>query len=154
MGLLSHLTHPKGKIWIALDKPTFQEGEAVAGKIHVEAEEYIPSIGLKVEARVVESWNEMVWVTLPNNQRIQENQRRTNNLYQRDVQVAGATDFGKGPAREFPFSVGIPPCRATRGGSSVQNFLKAVLQVKGRPAMTKARQLALAQSGACHHIPK
>ncbi len=94
MGLLSHLTHPKGKIWIALDKGTFQEGEPVVGKIHVEAEEYIPSIGLKVEARVVESWNEMVWVTLPNNQRIQENQRRTNNLYQRDVQVTGATDFG------------------------------------------------------------
>ena len=59
MGLLSHLTHPKGKIWIALDKGTFQEGEPVVGKIHVEAEEYIPSIGLKVEARVVESWNEM-----------------------------------------------------------------------------------------------
>ena len=153
MGLLSHLTHPKGKIWIALDKGTFQEGEPVAGKIHVEAEEYIPSIGLKVEARVVESWNEMVWVTLPNNQRIQENQRRTNNLYQRDVQVAGATDFGKGPAREFPFSVGIPPCRATRGGSSVQNLLKAVLQVKGRPDMTNETQIAFVPAGAYGSMP-
>src|SRR5438309_10306454 len=110
MGLLSHLTHPKGKIWIALDKPTFQEGEAVAGKVNVEAEEYIPSIGLKVEARVVESWNEMVWVTLPNNQRVQENQRRTNNLYQRDVQVIGPTDLGKGPVQTFTLRVGIPLC--------------------------------------------
>jgi len=120
MGLLSHLTHPKGKIWISLDKATFQEGEAVVGKVNIEAEEYIQSIGVKIEARVVESWNEMVWVTL-NNQRFQENQRRTNNLYQRDVQVTGPTDFGKGPTQTFPFSVGIPPCRATRGGSSVQN---------------------------------
>src|SRR2546427_10420475 len=101
MGLLSHLTHPKGKIWIALDKGTFQEGEAVVGKIHVEAEEYIPSIGLKGEARGVERWNEIVWVTLPNNQRVQENPRRANKLYQRDVQNARGTDFGKSPAREF-----------------------------------------------------
>ena len=55
MGLLSHLTHPKGKIWITLDKATFQEGEAVAGKVNIEAEEYIQSKGVKVEARVVES---------------------------------------------------------------------------------------------------
>src|SRR5437899_5732335 len=153
MGLLAHATQRKGKIWSAVDKATFQEGEAVAGKVNIEAEEYIQSKGVKVEARVVESWNEMVWVTLPNNMRIQENQRRTNNLYQRDVQVAGATDFGKGPAREFPFSVGIPPCRATRGGSSVQNLLKAVLQVKGRPDMTNETQIAFVPAGAYGSMP-
>ena len=153
MGLLSHLTHPKGKIWISLDKATFQEGEAVVGKVNIEAEEYIQSKGVKVEARVVESWNEMVWVTLPNNQRIQENQRRTNNLYQRDVVVVGPTDFGKGPAQTFPFSVGIPPCRATRGGSSVQNVLKAVLETHGRPDLTNETQIAFVPAGAYCSMP-
>ncbi len=153
MGLLSHLTHPKGKIWISLDKATFQEGEAVVGKVNIEAEEYIQSKGVKVEARVVESWNEMVWVTLPNNQRIQENQRRTNNLYQRDVVVVGPTDFGKGPAQAFPFSVGIPPCRATRGGSSVQNVLKAVLETHGRPDLTNETQIAFVPAGAYGSMP-
>src|SRR5438309_6819051 len=133
MGLLSHLTHPKGKIWISLDKATFQEGEAVVGKVNIEAEEYIQSKGVKVEARVVESWNEMVWITLPNNQRVQENQRRTNNLYQRDVVIVGPTDFGKRPAQTFLFSVGIPPRRATRGGSSGEKVLQALVEADGRP---------------------
>src|SRR5712692_10008680 len=148
MGLLSHLTHPKGKIWISLDKATFQEGEPVVGKVNIEAEEYIQSKGVKIEARVVESWNEMVWITLPNNQRIQENQRRTNNLYQRDVQVVGPTDFGKGPAQTFPFSVGIPPSRPTRGGAAVQNLLKAVLETHGRPDLTNETQIAFVPAGA------
>jgi hypothetical protein len=148
MGLLSHLTHPKGKIWISLDKATFQEGEPVVGKVNIEAEEYIQSKGVKIEARVVESWNEMVWITLPNNQRVQENQRRTNNLYQRDVQVVGPTDFGKGPAQTFPFSVGIPPSRPTRGGASVQSLLKAVLETHGRPDLTNETQIAFVPAGA------
>lgn len=147
MGLLSHLTHPKGKIWISLDKGTFMEGETVTGKVNIEAEEYIPGKGVKVEARVIESWSELVWITLPNNQRVQENQRRENNLYARDVQVSGPSDFGKGPAQTFPFSVGIPPCKPTRGGSSVQNVLKAVLEVKGRPDMTNQTQVAFVPAG-------
>ena len=141
-GLLSHLTHPKGKIWISLDKATFQEGEAVTGKVNIECEEYVQSKGVKIEARVIESWNELVWVTLPNNQRFQENQRKENVLYERDVQLTGPTDFGKGPSQTFPFSVGIPPTRATRGGAVVQNTLKAVMEVHARPSLTNETQVA------------
>jgi len=146
-GLLSHLTHPKGKIWITLDKATFQEGEAVTGKVNIECEEYVQSKGVKIEAKVVESWNEMVWVTLPNNQRIQENQRRENNLYERDVQLTGPQDFGKGPAQTFPFSVGIPPTRSTRGGATVQNILKAVMEVHARPSLSNETQVAFVPAG-------
>jgi hypothetical protein len=146
-GLLSHLTHPKGKIWITLDKATFQEGEAVTGKVNIECEEYVQSKGVKIEARVIESWNELVWVTLPNNQRFQENQRKENNLYERDVQLTGPQDFGKGPAQVFPFSVGIPPTRATRGGATVQNMLKAVMEVHARPSLTNETQVAFVPAG-------
>ena len=109
MGLFDHLRAPKGKVWISFDKPTFVEGEGVVGKVNVQAQEYIQSLGVRVEARVFENYEEMVWVTLPNNQRIQERQRRQNVLFSRDVQVTGPNDFGSGPTQTFPFSVGIPP---------------------------------------------
>ncbi len=144
MGLFDHLRAPKGKVWISFDKPTFVEGEGVVGKVNVQAQEYIQSLGVRVEARVFENYEEMVWVTLPNNQRIQERQRRQNVLFSRDVQVTGPNDFGSGPTQTFPFSVGIPPCRATRGGASVENSLKAVVQVKGRPDLTGQTQVAFA----------
>jgi hypothetical protein len=147
MGLFDHLRAPKGKVWISFDKPTFVEGEAVVGKVNVEAGEYIQSLGVKVEARVFENYTELVWVTI-NNTRVQENQRRQNVLFSRDVQVSGPNDFGNGPTQTFPFSVGIPPCRATRGGSSLENSLKAVVQVKGRPDMTGQTQVAFVPTGS------
>src|SRR2546430_17595652 len=113
MGLFIHLIAPKGKDWISLYKPTFVKGECVVGKVNVVAQEYIQSLGVRVEARVFENYEEMVWVTLPNNQKIQERQRRQNVLFSRDVQVTGPNDFGSGPTQTFPFSVGIPPCRVT-----------------------------------------
>src|SRR5207245_1161655 len=107
------------------------EGECGVGKVKVQDKEYIQALGVRVEARVFENYEEMVWVTLPNNQRIQERQRRQNVLFSRDVQVTGPNDFGSGPTQTFPFSVGIPPCRATRGGATVENSIKAVGQVRG-----------------------
>ncbi len=125
MGLFNHLIPPKGKVWITFDKQTFQEGEAVVGKVSVEAHEYVQSNGIKLEARVFETYQEPVWVTLPNNQRIQEMHRVENVLFSRDVQVTGPSDFGQGPTQTFPFSVGIPPCRATRGGAQTDARLHA-----------------------------
>jgi hypothetical protein len=147
MGLFDHLRPPKGKVWISFDKPTFLEGEAVVGKVNVEAGEYIQSLGVKVEARVFENYTELVWVTV-NNTRVQENQRRQNVLFSRDVQVSGPNDFGSGPTQTFPFSVGMPSCRPTRAGGSVENSLKAVVQVKGRPDMTGHTGIAFVPAGS------
>lgn len=147
LGLLNHLIPPKGKIWISFDKPTFAEGEAVVGKVNIDAHEYIQGKGIVVEARVFETWEEMVWVTL-NNQRFQQPERRQNVLFSRDVQVTGPQDFGKGPTQTFPFSVGMPPCRATRGGAAVENSLKAILQINGRPHLTGQTQVAFAPAGS------
>jgi hypothetical protein len=148
MGLFNHLIPPKGKVWITFDKPTFQEGEAVVGKVSVEAHEYVQSNGIKLEARVFETYQEPVWVTLPNNQRIQEMHRVENVLFSRDVQVTGPSDFGQGPTQTFPFSVGIPPCRATRGGAHVENSLKAVVECKGRPHLHGETQVAFVPAGS------
>jgi hypothetical protein len=141
LGLLDHLRAPKGRVWITFDQPTFVENQPVAGKVNVEAHEYVQSLGVKVEARVFENWTELVWVTI-NNTRVQENQRRQNVLFSRDVDVCGPNDFGTGPTQTFPFSVGMPTCRPTRSGSSVENSLKAVVKVKGRPDMTAQTQIA------------
>jgi len=147
LGLFGHLIPPKGKVWISFDKPTFVEGEPVVGKVNVEAHEYIQGKGITVEARVFETWEEMVWVTL-NNQRFQQPERRQNVLFSRDVQVTGPQDFGKGPSQTFPFSVGMPVCRATRGGAAVENSLKAVVQINGRPHLTGQTQVAFAPAGS------
>src|SRR5438552_17485188 len=84
----------------------------------------------------------MVWVTLPNNQRIQERQHRQNVLFSRDVHVTGPNDFGSGPTQTLPFSAGIPPCRATRGGATVEHSINAVVQDKDRPDLTGQTQVA------------
>lgn len=152
MGLLSHLVAPKGKVWISFDKPTFVENEPVVGKVNVEAHEYIQSIGVRVEARVVESWQEMVWITV-NNQRFQQPERRQNVLFSRDVQISGPTDFGKGPTQTFPFTVGMPACRPTRGGAIIENSLKGIVQVKGRPDMTGHTEVAFAPPSAMLQQP-
>src|SRR6266705_586669 len=98
MGLFDHLKAPKGKVWISFDKPTFVEGEAVVGKVNVEAGEYVQSLGVKVEARVFENYTELVWITI-NNTRVQEHERRQNVLFSRDVVVTGPNDFGSGPGQ-------------------------------------------------------
>ena len=147
MGLFNHLIPPKGKIWITFDKATFQEGEAVVGKVNVQAHEYIQGQGIKLEARVFETYQEPVWVTI-NNTRVQEMHRVENVLYSQDVNVTGASDFGEGNAQTFPFSVGMPPCRATRGGAAVENSLKAILQVKGRPHLQGGTQVPFVPVGA------
>ncbi len=146
LGLFNHLIPPKGKIWITFDKATFQEGEAVVGKVNVEAHEYIQGQGIKVEARVFETYQEPVWVTI-NGMRVQEMHRVENVLFSQDVQVTGPSDFGEGPAQTFPFSVGIPPCRATRGGAAVENSVKAILQCKGRPHLQGGTQVSIAPPG-------
>lgn len=147
MGLFNHLIPPKGKIWITFDKATFQEGEAVVGKVNVQAHEYIQGQGIKLEARVFETYQEPVWVTI-NNTRVQEMHRVENVLYSQDVQVTGPSDFGEGNAQTFPFSVGMPPCRATRGGAAVENSLKAILQCKGRPHLQGGTQVPFIPPGA------
>src|SRR2546430_14906070 len=88
VGLFDHLKAPKGKVWISFDKPTFVEGEGVVGKVNVQAQEYIQSLGVRVEARDFENYEEMGWGPLPNNQKIQERKRRENVLFSKDVQLA------------------------------------------------------------------
>ena len=146
MGLFNHLIPPKGKIWITFDKPNFQEGEAVVGKVNVEAHEYIQGEGIVVEARVFETYQEPVWVNI-NGTRVQEMHRVENALFSRDVPVTGPSDFGQGPTQTFPFSVGIPPCRATRNGSHIENSIKAVLKCKGRPHLHGDTQVPFIPAG-------
>jgi hypothetical protein len=116
--------------------------------VNVQAHEYIQGQGIKVEARVFETYQEPVWVTLPNNTRVQEMHRVENVLYSQDVQVTGPSDFGEGNAQTFPFSVGMPPCRATRGGAAVENSLKAILQCKGRPHLQGGTQVPFVPAGS------
>jgi hypothetical protein len=138
----------KAKAWVTLDKPTFGENEPVTGKVHVESNEYIQAKEIRVEARVHESYEELVWVTLPNNQRIQERQRKKDTLFSQDVQASGPTDVGQGPTREFPFSVGMPLRRPTRAGASIENEVKGVVAVHGRPDVTGTTQVNITQGVA------
>src|SRR5437763_14390373 len=132
LGLVEQLEAAEEKVWISFEEAALVEGEAVVGKVNVEAGEYVQSLGVRVEARVFENYTELVWVTI-NNTRVQEHQRRQNVLFTRDVQVTGPNDFRSGPTQTFPFSVAMPSCRPARAGGSIENSLKAVVQVKGRP---------------------
>jgi len=137
----------KAKVWISLDKPSFAQGEPVVGKVNVEAHEYIQSLGVRVEARATENYQETEWVVV-NNQRIQQNVRKQNSLFSRDENVAGPSDFGQGPTRSFPFSIGIPTFRPTRPGGNVEYAVKGVLSVKGRPDATSTTQIAFGPPAA------
>lgn len=141
MSFLKHLIPLKGKVSIILDKPSFVEGEAVAGKVNVDSEEYVQSTGVRIESRAYEHYEEMEWV-IENNQRVPRMANKTNTLFSRDVPIFGQSDFGQGPTRSFPFSVGIPPFKPSHSGGSIEYAIKGVVAVKGRPDMTGTTQIA------------
>lgn len=152
MSFFKKLLPMKAKVWLSLEKPTFAEGEAVAGKVNVESKEYIQAEEVRVEARVYENYMEQVWVTI-GNQRVRQNQQKKNTLFSRDVRVSGPTDLGNGTPRSFPFSVGIPAYRPTRNGGSIEYNVKGVVAVKGRPDVTGDTQIGFAPPGAFPSMP-
>jgi hypothetical protein len=137
MSFFKRLIPLKGKVWIDLDRPGFQEGEDVAGKVNVEAREFVQGTEVRVEARAFEDWSELVWVERGNPpQKVQERQSRVDTRFSQNVQVSGPADFGMGPTRGFPFKVNIPPSKPVHEGGSVRYAVKGVVAVKGRPDMT------------------
>ena len=146
MSFFKHFIPLKAKVWVTLDKPQFGEGEQVTGKVSASAEDYIQAQEVRIEARVFQNYEEMVWVTLPNNQRVQQREHRQDTLFSHDARISGPSDFGKGPQRDFPFQVGIPTFRATRAGGTIQYSVKGVIAVKGRPDVTGATNLTFTQA--------
>ena len=146
MSFFKHFIPLKAKVWVSLDKPQFAEGEQVTGKVSATAEDYIQAQEVRIEARVFQNYEEMVWVTLPNNQRVQQREHRQDTLFSHDARISGPSDFGKGPQRDFPFQVGIPTFRPTRAGGTIQYSVKGVIAVKGRPDVTGATNLAFTQA--------
>jgi hypothetical protein len=141
MSFFKRLIPLKAKASISLDKPSFMEGEPVVGKINVESNEYVQSTGVRIEARAYEHYEELTWVT-ENNERVPKMMQKQNTLFSRDVNISGPSDFGQGPTRSFPFSVGIPPFKTTHNGGSIEYSLKGVVAVKGRPDITGSTQIA------------
>jgi len=141
MSFLKHLIPLKAKASIMLDKPSFFEGEPVTGKVNVDCDEYVQSTGVRIEARVYEHYAEMEWV-VENNQRVPKMMNKTNTQFSNDVSIFGLSDFGQGPTRSFPFSVGIPPFRPSHSGGSIEYSVKGVVAVKGRPDITATTQIA------------
>ena len=146
MSFFKHFIPLKAKVWVSLDKPQFAEGEQVTGKVSATAEDYIQAQEVRIEARAFQNYEEMVWVTLPNNQRVQQREHRQDTLFSHDARISGPSDFGKGPQRDFPFQVGIPTFRPTRAGGTIQYSVKGVIAVKGRPDVTGATNLAFTQA--------
>ncbi|MBO0887981.1 hypothetical protein J2P12_02665 [Candidatus Bathyarchaeota archaeon] len=141
MSFLKHLIPLKAKASLTLDKPSFFEGEPVTGKVNVDCEEYVQSTGVRIESRVYEHYSEMEWV-VENNQRVPKMVSKTNTVFSNDAPIFGPSDFGQGPTRSFPFSVGIPASRPSHSGGSIEYSIKGVVAVKGRPDITAATQIA------------
>ncbi len=139
MSFFKKLLPMKAKVWLSLDKPAFAEGEPVVGKVNVESQEYVQADEVRVEARVYENYVEPVWVVV-GNRRVQQMQNKKNTLFSRDQRVSGPTDFGSG-SRSFPFAVAVPVYRPTRNGGRVENSIKGVVAVKGRPDVTGELQV-------------
>ncbi len=117
------------------------------GKVNIEANEYVQANEVRVEGRVFENFTEPVWVER-NGQRFQEMQRKQNTLFSQDVRVSGPTDFGSGPTRSFPFTISMPSYRASHHGGIVENMVKGVIAVKGRPDATGTTMIAFTPPSA------
>ena len=141
MSFLKRLIPLKAHASVALDKPTFSEGEPVMGKVNIDSSEYVQSTGVRVEARAYEHYEELEWV-LENDKRVPRMASKTSTLFSRDVSISGPSDFGQGPTRSFPFSVGIPPFRPSHSGGNIEYQVKGVVAVKGRPDITATTQIA------------
>src|SRR5262249_47456433 len=146
MSFFKHFIPLKAKVWVTLDKAQFVEGEQVTGKVSATAEDYIQAQEVRIEARVFQNYEELVWVTLPNNQRVQQMEHKQDTLFSHDARISGPSDFGQGPQRDFPFQVGIPSFKPTRSGGSIQYTVKGVISVKGRPDVHGSTNLAFTQA--------
>jgi hypothetical protein len=134
MSFLKRLIPMKAKVWIELDKPAFQEGENVGGKVFIESNEYVRGDEVRVEARVFEHYSEMVQVR-QNDQWVWERQQKKDTKFSHDVRIYGPMDFGNS-IRNFPFNVNIPPFKQAHNDGSIEYSLKGVVAVKGRPDVT------------------
>jgi hypothetical protein len=121
---------------VLLDKPMFNEGEALTGKLVLSSDEAVHADEIRLEVRVTETYETPTYTTIGN--RVQPTvQRQTRELYADDVDVSGPLDISKGYKGEFPFTTNvIPPIRATMGGL-IDRKIKGVVAVKGRPDKTK-----------------
>ena len=136
MSFFKRLIPMKGKVWVTLDKPSFQEGETVVGRVNLEANEYVRGEEVRVEARVFENYSEMVRVQR-GNEWVWERQNRKEKRWGTDVRVSGPADFGPGSGlKNFPFNVNVPPHRPAHEGGSIEYNVKGVVAVKGRPDVT------------------
>jgi hypothetical protein len=141
LSFLKRLIPVKAHASVNLDKPVFAEGEPVVGKFNVDAEEYVQSNEVRIEARVFERYEEVEWV-IENNQRVPRQVQKENTLFSQNTPLSGPSDFGQGPTRAFPFSVGIPAYKPQHVGGSIEYSVKGVVAVKGRPDITHSTQIA------------
>src|SRR5438093_8039544 len=65
----------------------------------------------------------MEWVT-ENNQRVPRMVQKSNTLFSRDESINGPSDFGQGPTRSCPFSMGIPSLRPAHSGGRIETMIK------------------------------
>jgi hypothetical protein len=144
MSFFKHFIPVKAKAWITLDKTNYVENEPITGKFSIEAKDYVQAQEVRIEARVFENYQAMETVVI-NNQRINQQVHKKDTLFSRDTRVSGPSDFGQGPQRDFPFSVGLPLMRPTHGGGSVEYEVKGVVSIHGRPDITGATQISMSQ---------
>ena len=122
---------------INLQNQTVEQGQPFKGLAILESRDKFNVEEVRMEIRVMESYEEPTWEEDARGNRRQVMKREMDIRYSQDVPISQPFDMTDGGKKEFPFEVTIPMYQPTRYGGVVTYSLKAVANVKGRPDVTR-----------------
>jgi hypothetical protein len=140
MSFFKRLVPLKADISMNLQSLTVENGQPFKGTASLNSRDNFHVEGVRMEIRVTESWQEpgLERDSNGNERQVMKNMKST--LFSQDVPVSQQFDMGNGDHKDFPFEVTIPMRSSARYGGSIAYSLKAVVNVKGRPDVTKEAQ--------------
>ncbi len=137
MSFFKRMIPLKADMAVNLQSITVENGQPFKGSAVLQSKEPFKVEEVRMEVRVVETWEEQAWQRDANGNMKQVMQRKEAELFSRNVPISQAFDMDQGGQKDFPFEILIPMRPPAHWGGSVSYSLKAVANVKGRPDVTK-----------------
>lgn len=122
---------------VSLQNLTVENGQPFKGAASLSSKDNFKVEEVRIEIRVMETWQEPEWERDANGNQHQVTKKREDVLFSQNVPVSQPFDMVNGDKKDFPLEVTIPMRSPSRYGGVISYSLKAVANVKGRPDVTK-----------------
>lgn len=136
MSFFKRLIPLKAQMNLNVETISVTEGTPIKGKAVLIPEENFQVEHVRMELRVWEKYTEDMWVR-EGNQSVRRTVEKKDTRYSQNVIISRAFEAQKGDSSEYPFEVTMPRYMPSRGNGAIIYGLKSVVNVKGRPDVTR-----------------